>query len=197
MLVCENNLYATATALSSVTLNPEIASRAAAYGIPGIAVDGNDVVAVWQAAREAVERARAGRRADPDRGEDLPHRRPPRGRSRDRHLPDAGGGGRMGQALPGRDLQAPDPRGLRDRHRTRARCRSTRPSTRRSRPRSNSPADRRSRSQRPMSLHVFADPLNPPEATGTDAAEAVPRSRRAGSMPSGTGSPRRCGATAT
>ncbi|WP_262268803.1 thiamine pyrophosphate-dependent enzyme [Microvirga yunnanensis] len=60
VLVCENNLYATATALSSVTLNPEIASRAAAYGIPGIAVDGNDVIAVWQAARDAVERARNG-----------------------------------------------------------------------------------------------------------------------------------------
>jgi 2-oxoisovalerate dehydrogenase E1 component len=60
VLVCENNLYATATPLSSVTLNPDIASRAAAYGIPGIAVDGNDVVAVWQATREAVERARKG-----------------------------------------------------------------------------------------------------------------------------------------
>jgi 2-oxoisovalerate dehydrogenase E1 component len=35
------------------TLNPEIATRAAAYGIPGIAVDGNDVVAVWQATQEA------------------------------------------------------------------------------------------------------------------------------------------------
>lgn len=60
VFVCENNLYATATALSSVTLNPEIATRAAAYGIPGVAVDGNDVVAVWQATQEAVERARRG-----------------------------------------------------------------------------------------------------------------------------------------
>jgi 2-oxoisovalerate dehydrogenase E1 component len=60
VFVCENNLYATATALSSVTLNPEIASRAASYGIPGVAVDGNDVVAVYRAAREAVERARRG-----------------------------------------------------------------------------------------------------------------------------------------
>ncbi|MET0741795.1 MAG: thiamine pyrophosphate-dependent dehydrogenase E1 component subunit alpha, partial [Microvirga sp.] len=61
VLVCENNLYATATALSSVTLNPDIASRAAAYGIPGVAVDGNDVVAVWEAAQAAVDQARAGR----------------------------------------------------------------------------------------------------------------------------------------
>jgi 2-oxoisovalerate dehydrogenase E1 component len=60
IFVCENNLYATATPLSAVTLNPEIATRAAAYGIPGVAVDGNDAVAVWQVMREAVERARAG-----------------------------------------------------------------------------------------------------------------------------------------
>src|SRR5918997_7198039 len=60
VLVCENNLYATATPLSSVTLNPEIASRAAAYGIPGVAVDGNDVLAVWEVMREATARARRG-----------------------------------------------------------------------------------------------------------------------------------------
>src|SRR4029079_1126154 len=60
VFVCENNLYATATALSNVTLNPEIASRAAAYGVPGVAVDGNDVVAVWEATQAAVERARRG-----------------------------------------------------------------------------------------------------------------------------------------
>jgi 2-oxoisovalerate dehydrogenase E1 component len=60
VLVCENNLYATATALDTVTLNPEIASRAAAYGIPGVAVDGNDVLAVWQAMKIAAARARRG-----------------------------------------------------------------------------------------------------------------------------------------
>jgi 2-oxoisovalerate dehydrogenase E1 component len=60
VFVCENNLYATATPLSSVTLNPEVASRAAAYGIPGVAVDGNDVLAMWQAMQAACERARAG-----------------------------------------------------------------------------------------------------------------------------------------
>jgi 2-oxoisovalerate dehydrogenase E1 component len=60
VFVCENNLYATATPLKSVTRNAEIATRAAAYGIPGVAVDGNDVLAVWQTAREAVTRARAG-----------------------------------------------------------------------------------------------------------------------------------------
>ncbi len=60
VFVCENNLYATATALSRATLNPEIATRAAAYGIPGVAVDGNDLVAVWQVMREACGRARRG-----------------------------------------------------------------------------------------------------------------------------------------
>ncbi|MBM3521993.1 MAG: dehydrogenase, partial [Alphaproteobacteria bacterium] len=60
IFVCENNLYATATALKSVTLNPEIATRAAAYGIPGVAVDGNDVIAMWRAMRTAAERARRG-----------------------------------------------------------------------------------------------------------------------------------------
>ncbi|HEV8553462.1 MAG TPA: thiamine pyrophosphate-dependent enzyme [Casimicrobiaceae bacterium] len=60
VFVCENNLYATATALSSVTLNPEIATRASAYGIAGVAVDGNDLLAVWQVMKEATARARQG-----------------------------------------------------------------------------------------------------------------------------------------
>ncbi len=61
VFVCENNLYATATPLTETTLNPEIASKASAYGIPGIAVDGNDVLAVWEAMAVAAERARAGK----------------------------------------------------------------------------------------------------------------------------------------
>ena len=60
VFVCENNLYATATPLRTTTLNPEIASKASSYGMPGVAVDGNDVLAVWTAMREATERARAG-----------------------------------------------------------------------------------------------------------------------------------------
>jgi 2-oxoisovalerate dehydrogenase E1 component len=61
VFVCENNLYATATPLKSITLNPEIAQRAASYGMTGVAVDGNDVFAVWLAMQEATDRARAGR----------------------------------------------------------------------------------------------------------------------------------------
>lgn len=61
VFVCENNLYATATPLKSITLNPEIAQRAASYGMVGVAVDGNDALAVWFAMKEATERARAGK----------------------------------------------------------------------------------------------------------------------------------------
>lgn len=61
VFVCENNLYATATALSKVTANVEIATKAAAFGCAGVAVDGTDVLAVWVAAREAVARARTGK----------------------------------------------------------------------------------------------------------------------------------------
>ena len=61
VFVCENNLYATATPLKSITLNPEIATKAASYGMHGVAVDGNDVFAVWLAMKEATERARAGK----------------------------------------------------------------------------------------------------------------------------------------
>ncbi len=61
IFVCENNLYATATPFNIATKNTSVASRAAAYGLPGVEVDGNDVLAVWQAMRQAVERARSGR----------------------------------------------------------------------------------------------------------------------------------------
>ena len=61
VFVCENNLYATATPLKTITLNPEIASKADSYGMPGVAVDGNDVFAVWLAMKEASERARSGK----------------------------------------------------------------------------------------------------------------------------------------
>jgi len=59
IFVCENNLYATETPLANVTRNTDVASRGAAYGIPGVAVDGNDVWAIYEAAGEAISRARA------------------------------------------------------------------------------------------------------------------------------------------
>jgi len=61
IFVCENNLYAMGTRQSKVMLIKDIADRAAAYGIPGVVVDGNDVLAVYEAANEAVKRAREGK----------------------------------------------------------------------------------------------------------------------------------------
>jgi 2-oxoisovalerate dehydrogenase E1 component len=60
VFVCENNLYATEIAFASATRNPRVAERGAVYGIPGVEVDGNDVLAVHRAAGEAVARARRG-----------------------------------------------------------------------------------------------------------------------------------------
>jgi 2-oxoisovalerate dehydrogenase E1 component len=60
IFACENNLYATATPFKTATRNTSVASRGAAYGLPGMEVDGNDVLAVWQAAGKAIERARNG-----------------------------------------------------------------------------------------------------------------------------------------
>jgi TPP-dependent pyruvate/acetoin dehydrogenase alpha subunit len=58
--VCENNGYAMYTAQRQVTSVPDIAVRAAGYGIPGVVVDGMDLLAVRDAAMTAVERARSG-----------------------------------------------------------------------------------------------------------------------------------------
>ena len=58
LFVCENNQFATEVAFQYAAGNPSVASRGAAYGIPGVEVDGNDVAAVAKAAGEAVERAR-------------------------------------------------------------------------------------------------------------------------------------------
>ncbi len=58
--VCENNGYAQSTPVEYALSVPHIADRAAAYNMPGVTVDGQDVLAVWGAAVTAVERARAG-----------------------------------------------------------------------------------------------------------------------------------------
>ncbi len=60
VFVCENNLYAASTPVARAFKVPDIAERAAAYGMPGEVVDGNDVLAVYAAAGHAIERARAG-----------------------------------------------------------------------------------------------------------------------------------------
>lgn len=58
--ICENNLWAVSVSASCSSAIPNIADRAIGYGIPGIVVDGMDVMAVYEAAGEAVARARRG-----------------------------------------------------------------------------------------------------------------------------------------
>src|SRR6266404_5535228 len=60
VFVCQNNQWAISVPLKKQTHSRTIAQKALAYGLPGIQVDGNDVLAVYAASREAVERARAG-----------------------------------------------------------------------------------------------------------------------------------------
>jgi pyruvate dehydrogenase E1 component alpha subunit len=61
VFVCENNGYAQSTPVEYALAVPHIADRAAAYGMPGVTVDGQDVIAVWEATATAVDRARAGK----------------------------------------------------------------------------------------------------------------------------------------
>jgi len=60
IFVCENNLYQISLPYSKQQLITSVAERGKAYGIPGVSVDGQDVLAVYEATREAVERARRG-----------------------------------------------------------------------------------------------------------------------------------------
>ena len=60
IFVCENNVYGYSTHYKRTMLLDDIADRSSAYGIPGVAVDGMDVQAVYEATGEAVERARSG-----------------------------------------------------------------------------------------------------------------------------------------
>ena len=61
VFLCENNGYGASTPWERVSLVPSVAARADAYGVPGSVVDGMDVLAVREAAAEAVANARAGR----------------------------------------------------------------------------------------------------------------------------------------
>lgn len=60
IFVCENNQWASTTPYRTTTSVEDIADRAQGYSMPGVIVDGNDVFAVYEAARELVERARSG-----------------------------------------------------------------------------------------------------------------------------------------
>jgi pyruvate dehydrogenase E1 component alpha subunit len=60
ILFCNNNYWAISTPLSAQTRAEALVDKAVGYGIPGVRVDGADVLAVYEATREAVARARAG-----------------------------------------------------------------------------------------------------------------------------------------
>jgi pyruvate dehydrogenase E1 component alpha subunit len=60
VFVCQNNQWAISIPRAKQTRSKTLAQKAIAYGIPGIQVDGNDILAVYAAAKEAVDRARAG-----------------------------------------------------------------------------------------------------------------------------------------
>lgn len=60
IFICENDSYSFSTHVSKILPVQNVADRAPAYNMPGIVVDGNDVLAVYQVTKEAVERARKG-----------------------------------------------------------------------------------------------------------------------------------------
>ncbi|HYX84577.1 MAG TPA: thiamine pyrophosphate-dependent enzyme, partial [Gaiellales bacterium] len=60
VLFCNNNQWAISTPLSAQTAAETLADKAVGYGIPGVRVDGGDVLAVFEATRDALARARAG-----------------------------------------------------------------------------------------------------------------------------------------
>jgi 2-oxoisovalerate dehydrogenase E1 component len=60
LFVCENNQFATEVPFAYAAGNPDVAARAASYGMPGVQLDGNDVAAIAAAVDEAVSRAREG-----------------------------------------------------------------------------------------------------------------------------------------
>jgi len=60
VFLCENNQYAMSTSVKKAFSIENIADRAAGYGMPGVVVDGNDILAVYEAVRGACERARRG-----------------------------------------------------------------------------------------------------------------------------------------
>ncbi|MCA9449467.1 MAG: thiamine pyrophosphate-dependent dehydrogenase E1 component subunit alpha, partial [Candidatus Omnitrophica bacterium] len=60
LFVCENNQFATEVPFNYSSGNPSVAARGAAYGLPSFEVDGNDILAVYEVAGEAIQRARSG-----------------------------------------------------------------------------------------------------------------------------------------
>src|SRR5207253_580980 len=79
VFICQNNQWAISVPLKKQTHSKTIAQKALAYGLPGIQVDGNDVLAVYVAAREAVGRAHDGAAPGPAAPPTQPGATPMRG----------------------------------------------------------------------------------------------------------------------
>ena len=109
VLFCNNNQWAISTPLSAQTAAETLADKAVGYGIPGVRVDGGDVLAVYEATRDAVARARAGE--GPTLIEAVTYRAAPHATADDParvHRPRAGGGGEAARVpRPLRGLPAP------------------------------------------------------------------------------------------
>ena len=99
LFVCENNQFATEVPFAYAAGNPSVASRGASYGMPGVEVDGNDVMAVYEAAARGRRSRPSRRRADAARMQDLPHPAARRGHGR-LHLPHPRGGRGLEDSLP-------------------------------------------------------------------------------------------------
>ena len=99
IFVCQNNGWAISMPRARQTASETIAQKADGYGMPWELVDGNDVLAMYDAAARAVDRARRGEGPNPDRGADTPEPGTHHGRRR-RALPIPRGNRRMGRAGP-------------------------------------------------------------------------------------------------
>ena len=72
VFICENNIYAYSVPIEKSMAIEDVADRAEAYGFDGVAINGNDVLAVYQATQGAIARARAGDGPDAHRVQDVP-----------------------------------------------------------------------------------------------------------------------------
>jgi pyruvate dehydrogenase E1 component alpha subunit len=61
VFICENNLYATELLFNKATAGQSVVARAVSYNMPGVEVDGQDILAVYEAAENAIEQARSGK----------------------------------------------------------------------------------------------------------------------------------------
>src|SRR2546422_3289177 len=80
IFVCENNQYAYSVPVEKSMAIDDVADRAESYGFDGVAINGNDVLAVYQSTQGALARARGGGRATPLRWQNYRLHRPPAAR---------------------------------------------------------------------------------------------------------------------